>query len=142
MKREMVVGAGLVAALLVIGAGAHAEEAMKKSDLGKELFRANCASCHGADGSGSGPVAPFLTISPVNLTRIAERNDGEFPFLRVFQVIDGRSETRGHGTNQMPVWGSAFQEESAGMYGEYGSEPFVRARIAALTFYVESLQQR
>jgi mono/diheme cytochrome c family protein len=36
---------------------------------GAELFNINCTACHGADGKGDGPVAPFLqNKKPVDLT--------------------------------------------------------------------------
>jgi mono/diheme cytochrome c family protein len=36
---------------------------------GAELFNINCTACHGSDGKGTGPVAPFLqNKKPVDLT--------------------------------------------------------------------------
>jgi mono/diheme cytochrome c family protein len=35
-------------------------------DKGKELFRTNCASCHGDDGQGDGPTAVTLSPKPRN----------------------------------------------------------------------------
>jgi mono/diheme cytochrome c family protein len=36
---------------------------------GAELFNIHCTACHGADGKGAGPVAPFLqNKKPVDLT--------------------------------------------------------------------------
>ena len=32
----------------------------KTTDFGKREFDANCASCHGMDGKGKGPLVPFL----------------------------------------------------------------------------------
>jgi mono/diheme cytochrome c family protein len=38
---------------------------------GAELFNINCTACHGTDGKGDGPVAPFLqNKKPVDLTGI------------------------------------------------------------------------
>lgn len=128
------------AALLSAPVLASADEGERMTGRGKQLFMDHCASCHGASGEGSGPVAAFLTVSPTDLTRIRERNDGTFPFLKVFQVIDGRTGVRAHGDTQMPVWGGAFKAEAGDTYGPYGGEEFVRARITALTFYVQSLQ--
>jgi mono/diheme cytochrome c family protein len=38
------------------------------NEAGALLFRINCAHCHGVDGAGDGPVAPFLKERPANLT--------------------------------------------------------------------------
>ncbi len=137
---------GLCAAGLALAGSVQAGWAAEDGEtaFGEALYTAHCAACHGQNGEGSGPVAGFLTVSPANLTKIAERNGGQFPFLKVFHIIDGRTETRGHGTVQMPVWGSAFSDEELGFgdsAGGYGSEPLVRARITALTFYIESIQK-
>ena len=50
-----------------------------------ELFRVNCSMCHGPQGRGDGPVAPFLAaggVSPANLpTATEDRSDGEIFWL-------------------------------------------------------------
>ena len=43
------------------------------------LFQINCAQCHGSNGEGNGPVAPFLANKkPANLTSdvTQQKNDG------------------------------------------------------------------
>jgi mono/diheme cytochrome c family protein len=45
---------------------------------GDALFRANCASCHGIDGSGDGPAVDDLTRPPGDLAGVVPyRLDGE-----------------------------------------------------------------
>ena len=39
---------------------------------GAELFKTHCASCHGADATGNGPVARALRHPPADLTLIEE----------------------------------------------------------------------
>ena len=56
---------------------------------GAEDFAAFCSSCHGAGGKGDGPMAGTLEHRPANLTRLARRNGGEFPKLRVMAKIWG-----------------------------------------------------
>lgn len=54
-------------------------------ERGKLLYAVNCAQCHGADGSGNGPIAPFLTEKkPANLQSDATqaKSDGTL-FLTV-----------------------------------------------------------
>lgn len=45
-------------------------------DKGKELFRTNCASCHGDDGQGDGPTAGTLTPKPRNFHLLGEWKNG------------------------------------------------------------------
>lgn len=68
-------------------------------------------------------------------------NRGEFPFLRVFQVIDGRTQVSAHGDRKIPVWGDRYEFELGGKYGPYGEEPIVRARVLALVYYIQSIQE-
>jgi copper transport protein len=45
---------------------------------GEELYRANCASCHGTGGAGDGPAVPDLARRPNDLaTVVPHRLDGE-----------------------------------------------------------------
>jgi hypothetical protein len=46
---------------------------------GARIFRNYCASCHGVNGSGDGPVASALKIKVPLLTTLALRNHGTFP---------------------------------------------------------------
>ena len=64
---------------------------------GSELYRIFCASCHGNQGYGDGPVAAILKPAVPDLTRIAARNGGTFPVERVRATIDGQSLPRSHG---------------------------------------------
>ena len=104
-----------------------------------ELFDRLCASCHGMDGRGDGPVASQLTIRPTNLTTLAQRHAGVFPREYVVNVLSDQRRVRAHGTNEMPVWGQrlAPAESPAAAAGQ-----LEQARlITALTDYVESLQR-
>jgi mono/diheme cytochrome c family protein len=70
-----------------------------------QLFQRFCASCHGRDGRGDGPVAPFFKLAPPDLTGLSKRSGGNFPAERVQRIIDGREVVSPHGARQMPVWG-------------------------------------
>ena len=41
---------------------------------GADLFRSYCASCHGREGKGDGPVAPALNAKVPDLTTIESPN--------------------------------------------------------------------
>jgi mono/diheme cytochrome c family protein len=103
---------------------------------GAILFRTYCASCHGADARGSGPLSDLLRNAPPDLTRFAARNGGVFPADRVTRIVDG-SDVASHGNREMPVWGDAFTRTSRGL-----TEQAARARVDALVRYLEGIQVR
>jgi mono/diheme cytochrome c family protein len=102
---------------------------------GRELFATYCASCHGRNGRGDGPIAGELRHDVPDLTRFAARNRGVFPSARLEQIIDGRG-VPAHGTRDMPVWGDAFARVPG------GDATVARARIEAITRFLESIQER
>jgi mono/diheme cytochrome c family protein len=124
---------------MTFAALAAAPALAQAADPGASLYMTYCASCHGADGTGGGPVADLLTVPVPDLTTVAARHEGRFPLLEVIHIIDGRSGVRAHG-GSMPVWGTAFSTE-ADDRGLYGSAAEVRGRVLALALYLESLQQ-
>jgi mono/diheme cytochrome c family protein len=75
------------------------------AERGAQRFRELCASCHGRDGAGLGPVAASLKRPPPDLRRIAMRRGGHFPEAEIAACIDGRRSCPPHGTREMPVWG-------------------------------------
>ena len=66
-----------------------AEVKLIDSIQGKDLFKAYCASCHGPDAKGKGPMAASLKVPPADLTRISIRNRDVFPMMRVQKIISG-----------------------------------------------------
>eukprot|EP00873_Tetraselmis_striata_P031638 jgi/Tetstr1/451902/TSEL_038938.t1 len=107
--------------------------------LGRDEYMGSCAACHGTDGRGHGEFAAHLNVEPADLTKLTENNDGVFPYLYVFQTVDGRAVVRGHGS-PMPIWGAHYSTDIGDTAGPYGAELLIRARITALVDYVESLQ--
>jgi mono/diheme cytochrome c family protein len=100
------------------------------------MFSEYCVVCHGKDARGSGPAAPALKVPPSDLTTLAKRNGGSFPFARVSNVIRLGGNVAAHGSEDMPMWGRTFsslsQHETA----------VVQQRIANLTIYIRSLQAK
>ena len=108
--------------------------AAAEPQTGQELYIAYCASCHGANGNGNGPVARSLRTPPTDLTRLAAENHGAFPEKRVYDAATGESSTSAHGSKDMPVWGPAFMKAQAPNQAE------LERRLKALVGYIKTLQ--
>ena len=132
----------------VTGIGIGNSQEIQKSDqidIGKIEFERNCSICHGLYARGDGPYAAILNTRVPDLTMLSERNSGTFPFQRVYDTIDGTNIIKAHGTREMPIWGQTYREKAEENYFNrrafpWDAEPFVRARILALTEYVARLQ--
>ena len=102
--------------------------------LGQVIYTRYCAACHGREGKGDGPVAPGLVRKPIDLTALAAKNGGRFPFDKTARAIDGRETPRAHGLPDMPVWGEVFGKTT-------GTEaPSVADAVKRITHYVWSIQ--
>lgn len=123
-------------ALFGVGAVGLAAE---KVDLGKQEYSAKCAVCHGLAGKGDGSYGELLKTRATDLTVLAKKNGGVFPFARVYEAIDGTLPVKAHGTADMPIWGTVYKDKATDLALEY-PEAFVRARILALVEYVYRLQ--
>jgi len=130
-------------------AAAQAEE----FDIGKWEFQSSCASCHGADGKGKGPVSEQLKVPPPDLTMLAKKNNGVFPTNAVYETIDGLQRMPAHGSREMPIWGFRFNPiinpphnvdpTYWKMLGPQQSpEVVVRTRILAVIDYLNRIQQK
>ena len=101
--------------LLLISFSAAQETDSRKAETrresiasGKTLFMQHCASCHSADAKGAGPAALALKKQPPDLTKLAKRNHGRFPYNEVSKTINGDFEVPAHGSKEMPTWGPLF----------------------------------
>ena len=128
--------------IAAVAAGNSASASARDLSIGASEYQLSCAGCHGIRGHGNGPMAKSLAKRPTDLTKLEEANDYQFPYLKVFQIIDGRAVVPDHGTREMPVWGKRYVEELGDTRGPYGGEATVRARIEALVRYVQNLQER
>jgi mono/diheme cytochrome c family protein len=102
---------------------------------GQDTFEFYCATCHGRDGTGDGPMASSLNIPPADLTMLAARNGGQFSPALVRELITHENGTPAHGSSEMPIWGPIFRTLEP-------SERVVETRIESLINYVESIQAR
>jgi mono/diheme cytochrome c family protein len=103
---------------------------------GKQTYLQYCASCHGPDARGNGPAAFVLKTPPPDLTTLAKRHDGKFPYRYVSDVLRFGTRIVAHGSSDMPIWGPIF-----GSMDNYDLVA-VRKRIKDLSDYLASLQQK
>jgi mono/diheme cytochrome c family protein len=129
MKPSIAAGVAVFCSALAVSAA----RAPSKNDVeGRVLYTRYCASCHGLDADGHGPVASVLVHPTANLRRLAEQYGRPLPRDRIARWIDGREELAAHGTREMPVWGERFHSPPGGL------DP----RIRAIVTYLESIQPR
>lgn len=121
--------------LAVLGAAACVEEPID----GRAAYLENCASCHGVDARGDGPIATGLTTAPPDLTMIAARNGGVFPTDQVMSTIDGL-DRGAHFSAAMPEFGAGDMGATV-IVEEDGLGTPVPMQLLALAEYLESIQQ-
>jgi mono/diheme cytochrome c family protein len=136
-------GAVLLAGLFAAASAAPDEKTKKQqhdpgqlsqSLSGADLYRAHCATCHGVEGKGDGPVAPALNTKIPDLSTISQRSGGIFPVARVRKIIVGDEAVLGHGSREMPIWGPIFHQiQEDRDYGE--------VRLQNITKYLKSIQK-
>jgi len=115
--------------------GAQAPDFGVNGVSGAYTYRTYCASCHGVDGRGDGPLAENLRFEPPDLTLIARRNGGSYPAEKVHRIVDGRKPLPGHGGSDMPIWGDAFRNAETGF-----DDAKVKERVRLVVDYLRTLQ--
>ena len=123
-------------------------------DAGRSEYQVGCAACHGIDGKGAGPVNSQVKVPPADLTVLAKKNNGVFPFNSVYEIIDGRKMVAAHGTRDMPVWGNRYTPDATGSLSPWGRgipsdihpsvnpETIARLRILAVIDYLNRIQEK
>jgi mono/diheme cytochrome c family protein len=142
MSRADRVTAIIGAALLVMAAAARADAQKIKREPVREVapisgaatFKAYCTVCHGIGAKGDGPAAKALKVPPADLTRIAKRHEGRFPFEATRAIIRGDAEYDAHGTREMPMWGPVFRS--------IDDTASVDLRVNNLVRYLEAIQEK
>ncbi len=124
----------LAVGFLLIGASAFAGANVAN---GRALYLRDCASCHGIDADGRGPVAPALKTPPADLRILSKRYGNPLPEDQIARFIDGRADVLAHGPREMPIWG-----ERVWAPGEAEEkETKVSHRVADLVAYLQSIQK-
>jgi hypothetical protein len=125
----------------------------QQTEIGQTEFTLRCAACHGPTAQGDGMVGKLLKVPPPDLTRIAERNGGTFPFKRIYDIIEGREALAAHGSREMPIWGDIYRADHMPFRQQEKPVPkdateaqmdaperAVEAHILALVYYIGTLQ--
>jgi mono/diheme cytochrome c family protein len=140
MRRIILTGSILVSSALLSFFAWTAEAQKGGTEAGGEtqgsvLFKSYCASCHGTDGRGGGPVAKSMKGPIPDLTLITVHNKGTFPAAHLGKMISGDDVMPGaHGNREMPVWGPVFSR--VGSDRDLG-----RTRIDNLVQYLREIQK-
>lgn len=127
----------LIGLLILFPAAALAQDASQ----GETIFQFHCATCHGLEGTGNGPMAGALLVQPTNLTQLTANNDGSFPITRVIMRIDGRDPLVSHGSS-MPIFGDFFEGYDIALKTETGQPIMTSKPIVDLMAYLETLQAK
>ncbi|WP_171120555.1 MULTISPECIES: c-type cytochrome [unclassified Ruegeria] len=122
-----------------LGLMAVASQAVAQDvETGAELYQHYCATCHGIDATGHGPMAGVLVIQPTDLTQLSG-DGGVFPTARVVARIDGRDPLVSHGS-PMPVYGPYFDGQDTSMKTPEGQPILTSQPIVDLVAYLETIQ--
>ncbi|WP_323770338.1 c-type cytochrome [Antarctobacter sp.] len=111
----------------------------QNAEVGASYFGQYCATCHGMDAKGDGPMTQMMTVMVPDLTLLSADADGKFPMLDVIHIIDGRTGLRAHG-GPMPVYGAVFRSESGGDTSD-ADVLFGLGKVLSIAYYLESVQQ-
>ena len=145
LKRILKSLVALIVLFIAFIAPSHADELSKLTETddlvieGQKEFQQRCAVCHGEEGKGDGPYSIALVFKPADLTKLLIENDGEFPFLETYLIIDGRDMIKYHGTRLMPIWGNRYSQETWSSVSPEHASTLVRGRIFELLLYLSSI---
>lgn len=123
-------------ALLTLPALAE-EHAM---DPGEIVFLQSCATCHGPEARGDGPMSEMLTVPVADLTQIAARNNGVFDRVTTIYIVDGRAGLAAHG-GPMPMFGGLLTGDAVVIDGPEGTPVTTTQPILDVVDYLEGLQE-
>lgn len=108
MKANVALSIAGCVALLAMPGATETKPDKEAALRGRTTYLRYCVSCHGKEARGDGPLAIARHHVFPDLTSIAIRNGGTYDYDRVVRIIMKGSEVKGHGTDDMPAWGPAF----------------------------------
>lgn len=131
---------------IVVAAASIYPMSAKPLDVGENEYVKSCQACHGKTGEGDGPRGKNFTPRPSDLTRLSEANKGVFPFVHVYEVIDGSLDVVMLGPRDMPVWGDVYRRDVQSRLPEKPADHMLdtmaRRRILELIQYISTLQRK
>ena len=140
MHRTVLLSA-LLFAVCAVGAGGNPAQDQDKEQLpanyvpsGGQIYKQYCAACHGTDAKDNGPVKRALRKPAPDLTTLAKRHGGKFPYAYVTGVLRFAPGVPSHGSGSMPMWGPLFEY--------YYNQSSAQHRIQNLCDYLASLQEK
>lgn len=103
---------------------------------GEVLFVQHCAVCHGRDARGDGSLAGRLPVPPADLTGLAARNGGVFPWSDTMAKIHGYEGRAG----VMPEFGTMLRGPTVIWRDGSGTPVKTPVGLLALARYLASIQ--
>ena len=105
---------------------------------GADMYAVYCTSCHGKDARGTGPLADDLSVRPADLTRLAARNGGVFPYAPTMARIHGYPGQ----FHEMPQFGPLLEGPQVAWQDPVTGEVIDTPRaLLALARYLASVQR-
>ena len=101
IRPRVVMGAFVLAALLVVTMPSRADEASEK------LYKSKCAACHGADGKGETVTGKALKVRGFASEEVQKMSDEDL------------NEVIAKGKNKMPAYGKSLKPEQIKALVEY-----------------------
>ena len=125
---------------LFLALGVSQPAAAQDLGEGENLFLDYCATCHGRNATGDGPMAPAMSLQPTDLTQLQLRNAGTFPSMRVIKRVDGRDPLVSHGS-PMPVFGEFFEGRGVAFTIDSGEKIMTSQPVIDLLVWLQSIQE-
>jgi|SRR5215475_827346 len=89
----------MLSAVLLLAACFVPFRSVARTSPGEDIFKANCASCHGADGAGKTTVGKVLKIRDLRSQDVQKQSDADLN-----QII-------AKGNDKMPAYGGKLTKE-------------------------------
>jgi mono/diheme cytochrome c family protein len=138
LTRTVFLPFGLVALVPVLAACGQLAAPVPDEGRGAALFDASCSVCHGSSGRGDGELASDLAAPPPDLTGLAARNGGDFPWEAAVAQVHGYPGR--HESGLMPEFGSYLTGPETRWTAPDGSRIVAPLPILDIVLYLNRIQ--